>query len=331
MVCTNDELKHSYKRPGTRSKTSEMSKVTDSLDSVAAQPGQELYLFEGHTPRPVVAHRAQSTGRNGTAEGAPATRSKTSEMSKATGTLDSVAAQPGQEWYLFEGHTPRPVVAHRAQSTGRNGTAEGAAADKMAAAAKMAGGAKLSASKPVLMPKRAAARQATDKFEPMSAIPDDAAKPIAEVPRTTGGAAAMIAAALHDASLKMPKLQQLLVLKELRLEEEATSLESEIKEMLEVSMTTAEGEAGDSGKYEKAAATVENRWYTPGVVRSWSVPYAAETITEGTDCVWNVVICSTHSVHCNCIQTRSPLPGTAVCRHCNDIEAGRDVLTSVVC
>ena len=97
MVCTNDELKHSYKRPGTRSKTSEMSKVTDSLDSVAAQPGQELYLFEGHTPRPVVAHRAQSTGRNGTAEGAPATRSKTSEMSKATDTLDSVAAQPGIE------------------------------------------------------------------------------------------------------------------------------------------------------------------------------------------------------------------------------------------
>ena len=31
MERTNDELKHSYKRPATRSKTSEMSKLTDTL------------------------------------------------------------------------------------------------------------------------------------------------------------------------------------------------------------------------------------------------------------------------------------------------------------
>ena len=58
MERTNDELKHSYRRPATRSKTSEMSEVTDTL---AVQAGQGLYLFEGHTPRSVVARRVTST------------------------------------------------------------------------------------------------------------------------------------------------------------------------------------------------------------------------------------------------------------------------------
>ena len=52
------------------------------------------------------------------------------------------------------------------------------------------------------------------------------------------------------------KLQQLLLLKEMHLDQEATSLEVEMMEMMEVTKAAAEGEAGDSGKYEKAAATV---------------------------------------------------------------------------
>ena len=66
--------------------------------------------------------------------------------------------------------------------------------------------------------------------------------------------------AVRHEALGKPTLKVLQVLQELQLAEEAAAVEGEVREMLEAARATAEGEAGDSGKYEKAAVTVENRW-----------------------------------------------------------------------
>jgi hypothetical protein len=55
-------------------------------------------------------------------------------------------------------------------------------------------------------------------------------------------------------------LQKMAVLKELELEEEASAVSEEIQEMLKASKECAEGEAGDSVKYEQAAQVVKKRW-----------------------------------------------------------------------
>ena len=55
-------------------------------------------------------------------------------------------------------------------------------------------------------------------------------------------------------------VQQRALAQELELEEEVAALEGEMKEMVEVARTCAEGKEGDSGKYEKASLMAENRW-----------------------------------------------------------------------
>ena len=55
-------------------------------------------------------------------------------------------------------------------------------------------------------------------------------------------------------------LHKMAVLKELELEEEASAVSEEIREMLTASKECAEGEAGDSVKYEQAAQVVKKRW-----------------------------------------------------------------------
>jgi len=55
-------------------------------------------------------------------------------------------------------------------------------------------------------------------------------------------------------------LHKMAVLKELELEEEASAVSEEIREMLRASKECAEGEAGDSVKYEQAAQVVKKRW-----------------------------------------------------------------------
>lgn len=73
-------------------------------------------------------------------------------------------------------------------------------------------------------------------------------------------AAATTVAAIKNGALAIPQLQQLKVLKELQLGEEAAAIQDELREMVEAAKAVAEGEAGDSRKYEKAALTVEKRW-----------------------------------------------------------------------
>ena len=68
-----------------------------------------------------------------------------------------------------------------------------------------------------------------------------------------------ISGIMHDA-LAQPALKRIQVLKEMDAEEEAAAMEREAREMLEAAKAGAEGEAGDSPKYEKAALQVENRW-----------------------------------------------------------------------
>ena len=55
-------------------------------------------------------------------------------------------------------------------------------------------------------------------------------------------------------------LKRLSLLKELNLQGESEKLQAELKESLEVAKTTADGEAGESGKYTMAALTSEKRW-----------------------------------------------------------------------
>ena len=63
-----------------------------------------------------------------------------------------------------------------------------------------------------------------------------------------------ISGIMHDA-LAQPALKRIQVLKEMDAEEEAAAMEREAREMLEAAKAGAEGEAGDSAKYEKAALT----------------------------------------------------------------------------
>lgn len=56
------------------------------------------------------------------------------------------------------------------------------------------------------------------------------------------------------------KLQRLQLLKEIDLEDEATGLKEDLAEMLTSAKALAEGDAGDSGKYEKAASMLMKRW-----------------------------------------------------------------------
>ena len=72
-----------------------------------------------------------------------------------------------------------------------------------------------------------------------------------------GDAASM---ALRHEALGKPMLQQLSVLQELHLSEQAADVQAQMKEMLVAAHAFAEGEAGDSTKYEIAARTCENRW-----------------------------------------------------------------------
>jgi hypothetical protein len=75
-------------------------------------------------------------------------------------------------------------------------------------------------------------------------------------------AAAGVAAsmALRHEALGKPMLQRLALLRELELTEQAADLQSVMKEMLAAAQATAEGDAGESKKYEMAALTCENRW-----------------------------------------------------------------------
>ena len=65
---------------------------------------------------------------------------------------------------------------------------------------------------------------------------------------------------MGHASESKPLLKQLEVLQEMKAAEEAAEVEEEMKDMLHSAKAIAAGEAGDSGKYEKAAETVEKRW-----------------------------------------------------------------------
>ena len=68
------------------------------------------------------------------------------------------------------------------------------------------------------------------------------------------------AAALRSADVRRPALKQIEVLKELQLDEDAAAVGAEIKDLLDAARAVAAGEQGDSGKYEKAALTIEKRW-----------------------------------------------------------------------
>ena len=168
-----------------------MSKVTDTLESLAVQAGQGLYQFGGHTPRPVVARRATCTRLDGAAKLAAAAKmAVAATISSAKPVLlpkravGNLSEDKLKAMSTIPDKTAKPIVDVPK-------TAVGAVA--MTEAAKMAGAAKLSSSKPVLMPKRAAVRQSKDKLEPMSAesaIPDKATKPIADAAkdhRRSGG------------------------------------------------------------------------------------------------------------------------------------------------
>ena len=62
------------------------------------------------------------------------------------------------------------------------------------------------------------------------------------------------------ASTSRPALKQLELLRDLDLEEDARAAEQEMIELIQAAKDMAEGEAGDSPKYEKAAAKERNRW-----------------------------------------------------------------------
>ena len=76
----------------------------------------------------------------------------------------------------------------------------------------------------------------------------------------SGAAGVAASIAVRHEALGKPLLQQLVLLQELDLAEQAADVQAQMKEMLVMARATAEGEAGDSKKYEMAAQTCENRW-----------------------------------------------------------------------
>ena len=178
------------------------------------------------------------------------TRSKAKNLlARPSITSVNQEALPSQGLFQFDGSPPKPIE-NRAKSHGLDSRVITGAAYKMNAGA----------------PGRLLRSQVLkagngEKERPIEqrTLSESTSKVSKTGSNATAEAAATIAAAVQDAAIGLPKLQQLHMLETMCLQEEALVLQGEMKEMLQAAQATAEGEAGDSCKYEKAALTVQQR------------------------------------------------------------------------
>ena len=162
--------------------------------------------------------------------------------------LDKQAAKGGSP-FRFDRFTPWPIVSCNTSNGSKASPGMAAAASKISAAmrGKLQRKAELKATK--ANQKSLTSLNSLNSLQPGSVPPTDT--------EAAAEGAVTIAAALRHGSLAMPMMQQLAVLKHMDLAEEAAALQAELKEMVPNCHNVADGEAGNSGKYEKAAETVE--------------------------------------------------------------------------